>query len=128
MKIGYARVSTQDQNLDLQMNALNSQGCEQIFSEIRLPFTRSRSSRLLAAQTITARIFLGASLIFKNMKTPITPEALIEMGFEKVDRKFVLQNPYILIYESDMMEVFGDFNLANATTIEDIKDLIRLFK
>ena len=33
MKIGYARVSTQDQNLDLQLNALRSVGCEQIFQE-----------------------------------------------------------------------------------------------
>lgn len=33
MNIGYARVSTQDQNLDLQMDALNKVGCEVIFKE-----------------------------------------------------------------------------------------------
>ena len=33
MKIGYARVSTEDQNLDLQMNALQREGCRQIFQE-----------------------------------------------------------------------------------------------
>jgi DNA invertase Pin-like site-specific DNA recombinase len=33
MKIGYARVSTKDQNLDLQLEALQKAGCEMIFQE-----------------------------------------------------------------------------------------------
>lgn len=32
-KIGYARVSTKDQNLDLQLEALKEVGCEKVFSE-----------------------------------------------------------------------------------------------
>jgi len=33
MKIGYARVSTADQNLDLQFNALTEYGCTNIYQE-----------------------------------------------------------------------------------------------
>ena len=34
MLIGYVRVSTSDQNLDLQMDALNSAGCDKIHKDI----------------------------------------------------------------------------------------------
>jgi len=33
MKVGYARVSTQDQNLDLQLRALDAAGCERVFKD-----------------------------------------------------------------------------------------------
>jgi len=33
MLVGYARVSTKDQNLDLQTNSLKEHGCERLFEE-----------------------------------------------------------------------------------------------
>ena len=33
MLVGYARVSTQEQNLDLQIHALEKAGCEKIYTE-----------------------------------------------------------------------------------------------
>jgi DNA invertase Pin-like site-specific DNA recombinase len=34
MPVGYARLPTQDQNLDLQKDALTKAGCEKIFTDI----------------------------------------------------------------------------------------------
>ncbi len=42
MKIGYARVSTKDQNLDLQIEALEKVGCEKIFREKISGTTKNR--------------------------------------------------------------------------------------
>ena len=34
MKFGYPRISTKEQNLDLQMDALKKAGCKEIFHEV----------------------------------------------------------------------------------------------
>ena len=49
MKIGYARVSTRDQNLDLQIDALEKAGVEEIHSEI---VSGAKTDRPVLAETL----------------------------------------------------------------------------
>jgi DNA invertase Pin-like site-specific DNA recombinase len=48
MLIGYARISTQDQILDLQMDALREAGCEKIFTDVASGAATERSGLTLA--------------------------------------------------------------------------------
>lgn len=58
-RIGYARVSTEDQKLDLQIDALRASGCEAIYREKKSGASRARP-RLEAA---LARLHPGDTLV-----------------------------------------------------------------
>ena len=63
MKIGYARVSTGDQNLDLQMDALNKYECDKIFTD-KMSGARSDRPGLDEAMKFMR---VGDTLITQNM-------------------------------------------------------------
>ena len=58
MRIGYARVSTRDQNLELQLDALNKAGCKRIFTDklsgaqVERPGLQEALSHLREADTL----------------------------------------------------------------------------
>jgi DNA invertase Pin-like site-specific DNA recombinase len=54
MKIGYARVSSDEQNLDLQQDALKSAGCERIYAEKEPSGKTDRPELLRLLETLRA--------------------------------------------------------------------------
>jgi DNA invertase Pin-like site-specific DNA recombinase len=63
MKVGYARVSTQDQKLELQTDALTHYGCGQLFKEKKLGKKGGRPAGLPKAATEKAR---SARILFDS--------------------------------------------------------------
>jgi Enterobacteriaceae phage serine recombinase len=55
MKIGYARVSTEDQNLDMQRQALQQAGCERIFEDTISGAARKRSGLNRAMRSLKGK-------------------------------------------------------------------------
>ena len=52
MIIGYARVSTQDQNPELQLDALHGRGCEQVFRDAATGMLRERPELTACLRTV----------------------------------------------------------------------------
>ena len=74
MLIGYARVSTVDQNLDLQRDALLKAGCERIFEE-----KKSGKARTSRPEFDAALAFLRSEDILVVWKLDRLGRSLVEM-------------------------------------------------
>ena len=63
MKFGYARVSTTEQNLDLQIDALEEESCDQVFSEKISSRTKNRPE----LETLLGQLRKGDELIIYKL-------------------------------------------------------------
>jgi DNA invertase Pin-like site-specific DNA recombinase len=111
MKVGYARVSSTDQNLENQIEALNAFGCEKIFSEKQsgksadnreqlqqaLDFVREGDVLVITKLDRMARSVLDLNIIAKKLQD------------KKVDLK-------VLTQEIDTTTIYGKlvFNVLGA--------------
>ena len=93
MRIGYARVSTQDQSADLQVDALNQAGCEEIFVE-KVSGTRAERPKLEEClrmlrskdKLVVWRLDrLGRSM--RHLIATVSELEACEIGFESLNEK-----------------------------------------
>ena len=83
MLIGYARISTDDQSLDLQIDALQNAGCEQIFSD-KLSGKKTQRSGL--AETLSHLRKGDVLVIWKLDRLGRSVKGLIELVENLADR------------------------------------------
>ncbi|HER2025504.1 recombinase family protein [Bacillus infantis] len=77
MKIGYARVSTTDQSLDLQLDALEEYGCNEIFKEKQSGAKDNRIELSLALRTLRAG---DTFVVYKLDRLARSTKRLIEIS------------------------------------------------
>lgn len=120
MKIGYARVSTQDQNLEMQLDALNKAGCEQIFQE-KASGVKSECPELLAMQQILRKG--DVIFIYKLDRLGRSLKHLLELtsNFEMQGVGLVSLNDHIDTTTAQGRLIFNIF----ASLSEFERDLIR---
>ena len=120
MKIGYARVSTQDQNLEMQLDALQKAGCEKVFQE-KASGIKSDRPQLAAMQLILREG--DVIYIYKLDRLGRSLKHLLEMtsDFEKRGIGLVSINDSIDTTTAQGRLIFNIF----ASLAEFERDLIR---
>jgi DNA invertase Pin-like site-specific DNA recombinase len=120
VKIGYARVSTQDQNLEMQLDALGKAGCEKVFQE-KASGIKSDRPQLEAMQQILREG--DVIYIYKLDRLGRSLKHLLEMtsDFEKRGIGLVSINDHIDTTTAQGRLIFNIF----ASLAEFERDLIR---
>lgn len=93
MQIGYARISTKDQKLDLQTDALEKAGCEKIFTDVASGAKSTRPgldealnfARKKDVVVVWKLDRLGRSL--KHLISTVNELSEREVGFESIEEK-----------------------------------------
>lgn len=83
MLIGYARVSTKDQNLDLQIEALKSAGCERIYDD---KISGSRTGRVGLSQALDQLREGDTFVVWKLDRLGRSTKALIDFVNDLSDK------------------------------------------
>lgn len=89
MKIGYARVSTKDQNLDLQIDALKNAGCAIIFEE---NMSGAKSDRPELQRALHLLKEGDALVVYKLDRLSRSTQHLIEISNLLAEKKSDLQS------------------------------------
>lgn len=95
MKIGYAIISTRDQNPDLQIDALKNAGCEDIYTEVASggKSERPKLDEMLANLRKSNRVSINSVVRFAACRSPFPSsksdsQRLTAMGWLQV-RQFI---------------------------------------
>jgi DNA invertase Pin-like site-specific DNA recombinase len=120
MKIGYARVSTKDQNLELQIDALEKAGCEKIYRDIA---SGARSDRPALNELLKHIRSSDVLVIWKLDRLGRSLNHLISLVNELMDKKIGLQSLNDAL-ETTTAQGRLSFNLF-ASLAEFERDLIR---
>ena len=120
MKIGYARVSTKDQNLNLQIDALEKEGCEKIYSEV---ISSVKSERIQLQAMITSLRKGDIIVIWKLDRLGRSLKNLVELinQFIRLDVGLKSLNDHIDTTTPQGRLIFNMF----ASLAEFERDLIR---